>query len=235
MDLKTIEDEIYEFTTAYFDEVADTVEGEIEFIENNNLYIPKENYTIVTDFLNTTLINFRVYDSKFMSSTLDKVHKDAKILQELYKNLKKRTEDIKNIFNTYFISSSPILTAFAKEIIAQKEKVEDSIEDRKLLKKLMLDFKELQNIYYEIFSEIFSEDKTYYTKGILEALNSKAFYFDKLLWKEALESDVIKRRLKSLISENTPNTKNYLLYTTGLMRPYTKEYQYLQSCIRIYK
>jgi len=102
-------------------------------------------------------------------------------------------------------------------------------------RKLSKILQELKSVYYTAFEEIFNDDKKYFISSLMKALNSKTYYFDKLLWREASKSNVITKHFQLLKIKNRLNTKDYLLYTTGLMRPYTKEYQYLQSCLRIYK
>ncbi|WP_294962172.1 hypothetical protein [Sulfurimonas sp.] len=95
--------------------------------------------------------------------------------------------------------------------------------------------KEFKEVYFSTFQEIFKDDLKYFLESLSLCLNSKTYYFDKLLWKEAESSLVIKKHLQALEINNKLNTRDYLLYTTDLMRPYTEEYEYLQSCLRIYK
>jgi hypothetical protein len=235
MDLTIIEDEVYKFNREFFSEVSDTTEECLNFIEQNRLHIPKENYTIVGEFLHNTLKNFRILDSTFMSSTLKKINSDIKYLQILYDETVEDSQNIKNIFELEFITSSPSFSHFAREVLKAQSIRNPNDEQRKEKKKLSAMLVELKNIYFTTFEEIFKDDKKYFLESIMISLNSKTYYLDKLLWKEAASSIVITKHFQVLKIKNKLNTRDYLLYTTGLMRPYTKEYQYLQSCLRIYK
>ncbi len=227
MDLTTIEDEIYKFSKDFFYDASIATDEGLSFIEDNQLYLPKENYTIVGTFLSNTVKNFRVLDSTFMNSTLKKLDNDIKHLQHLLDETIANTQNIQDVFEKEFIRSSKSLTNFSREILKAKK-----ISTRRALTKML---QELKTIYYQEFEEIFIDDKKYFILSLMKILNSKTYYFDKLIWKEASKSNVITKHFQLLKIKNRLNTKDYLLYTTGLMRPYTKEYQYLQSCLRIYK
>jgi len=235
MDLTIIEEEVYKFSREFFSEISETTEECLNFIQQNHLHIPKENYTIVGEFLHNTLKNFRILDSTFMSQTLKKVNSDVNYLKSLRDETIEESKNIKNIFESDFIASSPSFCNFAKEIIKVQNIKNPSDEDRKEKKRLSALLLELKEVYYKTFEEIFKDDKKYFLESLMLCLNSKTYYLDKLLWKEASSSIVITKHFQVLKIKNKLNTKNYLLYTTGLMRPYTKEYQYLQSCLRIYK
>jgi len=235
MNLTIIEEEIYKFNKDFFYDISQIAEQCIDFTEQNHLHIPKENYTIVGNFLAATLKSFRVIDSTFMSPTLKKISKDVKTLQNLCDSVSNETQNLREIFESEFIKSSPSFSSFAREVLRVQSIRIPSDEDRKERKKLSIMMIELKAIYYKLFEEIFNEDKKYFLSLLKQALNSKTYYFDKLLWHEASKSNVITKHFQILKIKNALNTKDYLLYTTGLMRPYTKEYQYLQSCLRIYK
>ncbi|WP_373004534.1 hypothetical protein [Sulfurimonas sp.] len=235
MDLTIIEEEVYIFNREFFFEISETTEKCLNFIEQNHLYIPKENYTIVGEFLHNTLKNFRILDSTFMSPTLKKIDSDIKYLQTLYDETIEDSKNIKNIFELEFITSSPSFSRFAREVLKAQAVSNPNDEQRKERKKLSAMLIELKDIYYSTFEEIFKDDKKYFLESLMLSLNSKTYYLDRLLWKEAESSIVITKHFQVLKIKNKLNTRDYLLYTTGLMRPYTKEYQYLQSCLRIYK
>lgn len=207
----------------------------MDFTEQNYLHIPKENYTIVGDFLTTTLKSFRVIDSTFMSSTLKKTAKDVKTLQKLCDGISDETQNLREIFESEFIKSSSSFSSFAREVLRVQSIKNPSDKDKEQRRRLSIMLVELKAIYYKAFEEIFNEDKKYFLSLLKQTLNSKTYYFDRLLWQEVSKSNVITKHFQILKIKNALNTKDYLLYTTDLMRPYTKEYQYLQSCLRIYK
>jgi len=235
MNIQTIEDEIIQFNNTYFYETTQIVEGCLDFIQNNNLIVPKANYAIVTNFLAKMVKNFRILDSKFLTNCMSKLLNDIKILQSSYKELPKTQSEVLQVFKSEFIPFSPLLSSMAKELLELhnlKKKSEDEIAYQK---RVTANFKELKDIYYKMFIEIFNDDKNYFIKAIKEILNSKSFYLDKLIWIESEKSIVLKKHFKILKMQDRLNTKSYLLYTTEMMRQYTDEYKYLQSCLRIYK
>jgi hypothetical protein len=235
MDLTIIEEEVFKFNREFFSEISSASEEYLNFIEQNHLHIPKENYTIVGQFLQNTLRNFRILDSTFMSQTLKKINSDVKHLNTLYNETLEDSADIKAIFESEFLTYSTSFANVGKEIIKAQNIRNPSNEDKKEKKRLSALLLELKEIYYNTFEEIFKEDKKYFLESLMICLNSMTYYLDKLLWKEASASIVITKHFQVLKIKNKLNTKDYLLHTTDLMRPYTKEYRYLQSCLRIYK
>lgn len=235
MDIKTIEDEIYQFDEEFFEDASALIEDGNNFIEDNFLYTPKENYTAVADFLNHTLENFRRMDTGFMTPTLEKLKNDIKILHSLHISTKKKSKDIKEIFNKHFLPNSMPFKVLEKEILTLRGIVNKSSEDKEFLKLTIDDFRDLHTVYYETFYHIFYEDRRYYLNSILVILNSVVYYYDKLLWKEANKSKFITHRYRSKKDSSILNTRDFLIHTTDMMQPYTREYEYLRSCIRIYK
>lgn len=235
MDVSVIEDEISYFCSEFFEDAAAEVEDAIAFIEDNELEVPKENYTVLPLFLTTIIQRFRVLDSAFVSPLLDKVAKDMSTLQSILIPLKKDCENARELFNTEFIESSEILANLQNDINNQKIRAKGDADLKITLHESEIQFNKLKKIYYEIFSEMFYEEKTYYLESLLVSLNLFSYYCDKLVWIEASQSNFIKKHFQVQKISTVLNSKNYLLHATSLMRPYTKEYEYYQSCIRIYK
>jgi len=213
MDITIAEDEVYNFCLEYFEEEALIAELCLAFMDNYELFVPKENYTVMPKFLDTIIKKFRVLDSNFISPTLEKMNKDMQILDNTLNNLKNKTVSIREVFNKDFLEYSAVLSSSTE----------------------FTNYKELKKVYFCIFSAIFYKDKKYYLSIIKEILNSRAFYCDRLLWREAKASNFIKKHFQVNKISEVLNSKNYLLHATSLMRPYTAEYDYYQSCIRIYK
>ncbi len=235
MDYKTIEDEVYQFCAIYFDDIAGVAEDNANFIEDNNLRIPKENYSILNPFLQKTLKNFKILDQTFCTSTLSKLSHDLEYLSELYSGVVKKSQDTLKIFESKFIPSSPTLTNFAKAILDFAELPDKTSEEILYLKKMKIDYPKLKEIFYTIFEEVFTDDKKHHLLSLKSGINTKAYYFDKLLWKEADASLIIVKHFQIRKLDGKLNTKDYILFTTALMRPYTDEYRYLQKCLKVFK
>jgi len=235
MDITIIEDEVSYFCADFFQDAAIEAEEGINFIEQNNLDIPKENYTILPKFLNVIIQRFRVLDSGFVGPLLEKVSKDMQSLEKILIPLKKDTANLQELFNNEFIDFSEVLSDLQNDISNQRIRTKGNLELKKRLEESEHRFEELKKIYLEVFSEMFYDDKQYYIGSLLSILNLMAFFCDKLIWEEANESNFIKKHFQVQKISKVLDSKSYLLHATSLMRPYTSEYEYYQACIRIYK
>lgn len=235
MDMQNIEDEIDQFSVKYFQGYNTYLDDQFDFIQNNHLLQPKENYTIAIELLNKIAKHFQVLDIKFYSKTLKKLLDDIKNTQSVFDTFKQTSKLQKEIFTKEFIPSSPTLSKIAKTILELQNRKELDDEERLWLEDLKLGFKELKKVYFEVFSEVFHDELHYIHTSFMSILNTKSFYLDRLIWREARYSDIITKQYKVLIQAKKFNTKEYIVYTSGMMHPYSKEYLYLQSCLRIYK
>jgi hypothetical protein len=105
MDVEDIRDEVDEFNEDYFIEYLDLIDDNFDFIEENELVVPKKNYLFTYNFLNFTMGHFSNLDYKFVSPTLRKLHNDILML---HKNLEKQKEfknEIDSIFEIFLKSS----------------------------------------------------------------------------------------------------------------------------------
>lgn len=235
MDYKDIEDEVYEFCSIYFEEIAIVAEDNLAFIEENRLHMPKENYSILNEFLQKTHRNFKILDPVYCSSTLDKLSRDLNQLNELYTRVEKNASNKEEIFNSKFIPASNILTNFTKAIYDFTEAAEKTSEQILYLKQMKEDYAKLKKVFYSLFEDIFYDDKKNYLLNLKDSINTKSYYFDKLLWIEADDSAIIVKHFSIRKLDGKLNTKDYILFTTSLMRPYTEEYRYLQKCLKVFK
>ena len=153
----------------------------------------------------------------------------------MYDKFQKKSKDTKNIFESQFISHSPMFTNFAKAILELSELPNKTSEEVLYLKKLKKDFIKLKEIYFDIFEELFAEERKGYLFALKSGMNTKSYYFDKLLWKEADASMTIVKHFSIRKLDGKLNTKDYILFTTAIMRPYTDEYRYLQNCLKVFK
>ena len=213
MNVKTIENEINHFEANFFKDITKVVEDNHELIDRNKLLQPKENYVIVIDFLNSLIKQFEYSDSRVMSDTLSLLQEDVNNLYDFYKD---KSHSIGNASSVF------------------KQFIEQSYIDKKNLQKYLLTNKEFQNIFFDIFKEIFARDQKYILDSLLIVLNSKVYYLDRLLWLEVSKSDKIMQSLHILDSSIT-DSKNYLIHKIAVTPTISKDYKYLQQCLRIYK
>ena len=235
MDYETIEDEVYSFCAVFFQDIADIAQDNANFIEDNHLRIPKENYVVLNKFLQKTHNNFKILDPTYYSPTLNKLVEDLKQLSELYEHINKKSKDIKNIFESQFIQTSPTLITFGKKIVEFSELPDKTSDEVIYLKQIKKDYRQLKEVFYNIFQEILNNDKKYHLLTLNSGINTKSYYFDKLLWKEADASITIVKHFSIRKLDGKLNSKDYILFTTAIMRPYTDEYRYLQNCLKVFK
>jgi len=234
MDVEDIRDEVDEFNESYFVEYLDLIDDNFDFIEENELILPKKNYLFTYKFLNFTMGHFSNLDYKFVSSTLRKLHNDILML---YKNLEKQKEfknEIENVFDI-FLKNSQIFIDIQNALIGlQKIKTlsEDDIEEKKVLN---THYSKLKEIYFQHFYDSFIEQNRYIVSSLKDILNCKLAYFEKILWIDASKSDAITRTLRGLGLVKNLNSALYLKQRLSVALPYTDDYHYLMRCLKVYK
>lgn len=236
MNISDIEDEVYNFSSVFFQDIFALVEDDLDFIENNGLSVPKKNYVIAIDYLDMVIKYFFTLDHNIaMGDTFRKLHTDVNNLYKLYKEQKDILQNIEEIFQKEFKKKSNILNAYSEEI-SQYKGVEDlSTEEKSDLKIILEYYKELETICFETFKRILRDDNKDTLSSLLIILNSKTYYLDELFWAEASKSDAINRLFRTQKISGEINSKNYLIYRLSVMIPYTKDYEYFKHCLRIYK
>ena len=236
MDENTIEDEIYDFCDTVFKSIKSDIEDEIEFIESNNLFQPKDNFFILFDYLNATINYFRNLDNSIMQGTFRKLYTDVNSSYKHYEKYKEMFGDSKDIFHNQFLKKSEIFSMFYEELLERKNAPDQTIEEQQEYKKLIRLYKELRAYYYEKFETIFEGDKKYYLNALLATINTKMYYLDKFLWREVTKSRTIMRTLREVeTNDSVMDSKSYIKYRVGVIMPTSKEHPYLQRCLKVYK
>ena len=235
MDIQTIKDEILTFNNNYFYNIVSITSDYSNFIDKNNLYYPKEDYTILFYYLNSLLNHFKNIDPSIETTLLAKVHRDVEYINRIYLELKEKTADIENIFSKHFTHKSKVLNTLEKEINQYNNIKNISYENKKILKNYVTHYESLKAIYFTNFKEIFIDNRKYFLSLLLHILNSKIYYLDKLLWIQVSMSNLIMRNFKGLHKKNIINSQLYLKYKLTVILPYSKDYEYLQKCLRIFK
>lgn len=233
-DATFLEEEIDLFNGFFFKDIITTIENGFEFIEDNELKEPKENYTTIINFLNTTMNHFENLEHEFINKTSKKLSEDVNFLYQLYTNEKNKTYDVKEIFQQKFLKKSAIMRMLTDEILKLQSIADISQIDKKNLRRLIKDYTELKKIYFENFENIFEDERKYLLNSLLVILNSKAYYLDRMLWLEATESIALMRSFSPLNLTNSVNSKEYILHKLST-EPLSQNYKYLQECLRIYK
>ena len=235
MDIQTIEDEVNLFNRDFFEDVAEVCEEGFDFIDSNKLLQPKENYTILFKFLDTLFNHFTSLDHLIINDTLVTLHKDIVNLNQLYTDLKEKSYDLKDICANQVLSQSKLITAIVNELQEYKKITHVTVSNKKTFKTNFSNYEKLRIVYYKLFKEIFVDERDYFLSSLLNILNTKIYYFDKILWLEAAQSETILKSLKDNDSDGKVGSKYFLSHKIQVILPYSKDYVYFKKCLRIFK
>ena len=235
MDYNTIEDEVYSFLDDYFSNELDVVDENLDLIENNKLITPKIDYTFIYEYLVDTLNRFEILDSGFSTPTIKKLKSDIKYLIDAHEKFEKKATNPKEIFKSKFSQNSLILKKYARHIFSYQNNLDKSPTTLNEIKRLKDNLSKLKKIYYEVFNDVYFENKNNLSANLKLSINTKIFYFDRLIWKYAKKSKIIVKHLEIRKMEGEFSSKVYLSFIMSMMRPYTDEYRYLQKCLKVYK
>jgi len=235
MDNKTIEDEIYDFIDEYFSDELAIIDEELGFIENNRLLTPCIDYTYMYNFLSDILTKFKIIDPNFSSITIDKLNNDIKNMEKNYNLFLQKSSNLQSVFKSTFVKRSLTLQNYTKSILDLQTTQEKSEEQFHILKQKKQNLVKIREVYFPIFKDIFLENISVIRSDFKTCLNTKLYYFDKLLWGAAADSNVIVRHMKIRKMEGKFSAKEYLKFIMSLMRPYTDEYKYLEKCLKVYR
>jgi hypothetical protein len=235
MNVDMIKNDIGAYLDKYFGATYDIIDENLEFMEEYEFIEPKEDYFSSIAFLNATMNRFTNLDHAFSSETLRKLFRDIKNLQTLHQESFRYLEKTNESFDPRFLNKSPLFIEMRDEIAEFDEYLPLDKEDKETLALIKEQYSYMRKIYYENFKNEFVKQ----VNGILDllksVLNSKAYYFDRLLWLEASKSATIGRSLKAMDKTSEINSKTYIAHRLKVDLPYTDEYKYLQKCLRIHK
>jgi len=107
-------------------------------------------------------------------------------------------------------------------------------EELKVIRKKL---KYLEEVFQEEFFEQFEQYRDYYLSVLKRVVNVKAYYFDKLLWYNAKDSEIIRKFFKDSKIEGDYETKTFVkYYIRNLNIDQTKEHSwhaYLTEVLRM--
>lgn len=232
MQIQTIEDEVASFTDRYFSDSLDLIDTTFEFIDAHSLYEPKKSYFFCLHFLQTTMNNFTNLDYEFASPTLKKLHRDIHNLHKIYTNQDK--EILETVFEKKFFPSLSLFKEMQAEILhIQAQPMEE--EDKEDIQIIQGHTKAMKAIYLTCFKEDYLEQKNSLLESLKNILNTKLYYFDKLLWRDASDSKAITRVHKNLKEDEDLSALVYIEHRLSVDIPYTDNFKYLQKCLKVYR
>ncbi|WP_455757356.1 hypothetical protein [Sulfurimonas sp.] len=243
MDIEIITEDITQHVDNLLNETADIIDDNFKFIDENGLIEPKKDYIILIDFLNKAVNHFSNLDYSFLDDTLKKTHRDVNNLNKLYEEQKNNLKNPEELFHKKVFPRIGLFKQIQKSLLELQHsdllKTGDD-ETIALVKEhfaqMQHQYKEMRKIYLEVFIEEFSEQTKDMISSLEIILNTKIYYLDKFLWMNALKSTSILRSINSNEYEfKSISSKEYLQVRIDVALPYTKDYEYLQKCLRIYK
>ncbi len=234
MNIDIITNNVTDYIDISFAESLDVIDDNFDFIDKYNLIQPKKNYLLTLDYLNTTVKHFTALDYTFYEKTLKKLHRDINSIYKLYNSIKENENKIKNIFDKKFFSKLSLFIQIEENLNNLEESSVIDSDKRKTIKLVRSHYKNMYDIYYNIFKEEFIAQSKYVINSLEEILNSKIFYLDTMIWLDSPKSRAIWRTLKMLRIESDINSKKYLTHRLSVALPYTQDYQYLKKCLRIH-
>lgn len=225
--------DISNFIDSIFRESLSIINDHIDFIEDNALREPKEDYLFALKFLNTRISNFTNLDHTFASNTLRKIQRDAKNLELQYKIHQGLSKNIDEILETKFLKKVPIYLAMQKELYFVKNNDASNFRYMYLIK---TQYKKLKTIYLDKAKEEMLNENIYILNELKYILNTTTYYLDKMLWLEAKRSQAIMTSLRIIQSKQELNSKSYIQHRLSVDLPYSDDYKYMENCLkRTYK
>jgi hypothetical protein len=245
MDYEYIDREIDSFFNELFLEYNDLIESNYEFIKNNKLITPKIDYTKGVDFLFQTYKKFKDLDPKFAPKTIEKLFDDINLLIEIKLKFKEQVNSPQELFKSEFIPHSYALRCYQEATNNLQDHFNRSlsessseflnsneIADLELKKENLV---KIKKIYYKEFKFEMLKQKKQIESSLNFIMNSKLFYFDRLMWKYARNSYKMFSDLEVIGLDKNFSSYEYLVKVLDIIRPDTQRYNYLKRCLKIYK
>lgn len=166
-------------------------------------------------------------------------------LQKLFKETDAKKSKYKSIMdstdNQLQSMKEPKSEVELKRMKAIKRRYVDALHHYSEADKELVDIrgriKHLEVIFQDEFYLQFGKYKGYFTKELIKIINVKAFYFDKLLWYNAKNSEIIRKFFKDSKIEGDYETKTFIkYYIRNLNIDQTREHDwhsYLTECLRV--
>lgn len=231
-----IKEIIDEFFDDFFNEEYEVIRFNINFLENNNFqYQTKVDYIQLNRFIATSINTLKSIDANIIDPLITKFYKDIIYLNDLYKNFLTKTKSTDSVFKNNFLKTcggvEGIYYRIQKSLNKDKNPVAPTQED---LNKLL-------NITKDDFLKEIKIKNRYYFTELKKIINTKSYYFDRLLWSDA-------KRNKAVLDFFKKNKNTDGEYDEISMKTFIKKYlktinmsqvkepewhQYLQKVINI--
>lgn len=238
----TIEAIVDNFIDDFFSDEYEIVRFNINFLENNNFqYQTKIDFMKLNRFLASALNTIKSNDPHIIDGLLVKFYKDIVYLNDFYKNFLTKSKDSESTYKHKFLKSVGSVEGIFVDITKDERKVGEKPRAPKAG-----ELEEIEKFMKDTFAKSFEKSTAYYSEELRRIINTKTYYFDKLLWSEAKKSQsIVEFFKKSKMSANgskvsdddSMSTKIFIekyLKTIDISHAKDMEWhQYLQKVIKI--
>lgn len=225
------------FLNDYFSDEYEILKFNINFLESNGFeYQEQIDYMKLNRFISASYNTIQANDFQVIDVLLSKFYKDIVYLNNFYKRFIEKSKDPIVIYKSSFLKTYGGLKTIAKKLLDQ--------EDSKLAKAepSQEELAQLDEFLKGQFDLEFDKDFRYFKDNLRLIINTKTYYFDKLLWTEARKSQSIQEFFKKAKREEVNlkeplSTKIFILqYMKTVDMSHTKNqswHEYLNKVLKI--
>lgn len=225
---------IQNFNDEYFTDEYEILKFNINFLESNGFaYQTKVDYMKLNRFIAAAYNTIESNDIQVIDSLIAKFYKDIIYLNSFYKNFLEKSKDISSVYKHFFLKPLGGLEGLYAHLNKEKKHPIKPNEE---------EWSAFEDYVKETFASEFKKEWDEYDQYMRSIINTKTYYFDKLLWNEAKKSSAIvdffkkSKRAEGELSEDL-STKIFIKqYMQTIDLSHAKDikwHQYLQNIITI--
>jgi len=171
---------INDFLDEFFLDEHEILRFNINFLESNGFEFQTNiDYMRLNRFVGAAYNTILANDFRVIDILISKFYKDIVYLNSFYKKFIEKSKEPLLIYKNIFLKHHKGVSELAKIVYAKE----------KNSKKLTIeDYDNLDEYMKEEFLYAFEKDFDSYKEYLKTIINTKTYYFDKLLWKEAAKS-----------------------------------------------
>lgn len=175
---------IQHFLEDYFSDEYEVLKFNINFLESNGFaYQTKVDYMKLNRFIAAAYNTISANDNSVIDGLITKMYKDIIYLNSFYKNCLEKSKDPQTIFRYSFLKSCHGIEGLYHQLHDTNDTKNAPVSDAVL--------EEFESWVKEEFNIEFRKEFEEYTQQLRLVINTKTYYFDKLLWAEAHKSSSI--------------------------------------------
>lgn len=182
---------IQNFNDEYFNDEYEVLKFNINFLESNGFaYQTKVDYMKLNRFIAAAFSTIESNDIQIIDSLLIKFYKDIIFLNNFYKIFLDKSKDVAGIFKHHFLKSLGGMEGLYAILNKKAQKNEPLPSEE--------EWHYFEDYVKEEFTNEFKKEKDKYDENLRSIINTKTYYFDKLMWSEAKNSASLREFFKKL-------------------------------------